>query len=62
MEGRGFRNFGGYVIYLAKLRVREFFKKDIKLEFSIVFGRRSRKGFYFSSCIGEKVGFNWGDG
>lgn len=48
--------------HLAKPRARELSKKDIKTEPSTAPGRRSRKGLHFSSCTGEKAGFNWGDG
>lgn len=57
-EGKGFRASGGYVNPLEKPRTGELSKQDTKLEPRAILGRRSRKGFHFSSCA-EKTGLSW---
>ena len=44
---------------LEKPKTGELSKQDTKLEPGAILGRRSRKGFHFSRCAGEKTGFTW---
>lgn len=57
MEGRGFRNSGGYGNPLEKPRTGELSKKDMKLEpYS---GEKQQERIPFRQQCEEKAGFNW---